>query len=128
MDFNSVKNSKMELNRITPEIFVSPQIKVFDMAEIKDAGFKAIICNRPDGEAPDQPTFTEIHEAAQKLEIEIRYVPVVAGKICAEDINVFGEALNSLPRPLLAYCKSGKRSVTLWSIYKAKNDAAILND
>ena len=40
----------MDLRKITEKVSVSPQITVEDMAAIKAAGFRAIICNRPDGE------------------------------------------------------------------------------
>lgn len=110
----------MEFNKITSKISVSPQITAPDMTEIKKAGFKAIICNRPDGEGADQPTFAEIEKAAKKAKIEVRYVPIVGGKVSDEDVEAFGEALNDLPRPLLAYCRSGTRSATLWSFHEAK--------
>lgn len=37
------------------------------MAAIRDAGFRAILCNRPDGEGHDQPNFDAI-EAAVSLQ------------------------------------------------------------
>ena len=54
----------MDIRKITDKTSVSPQITVEDMAAIKDAGFRAIICNRPDGEGADQPSFEEIEAAA----------------------------------------------------------------
>ena len=57
----------MELKKISPKATVSPQIAAMDMAAIKAAGYRAIICNRPDGEGADQPSFEEI-EAAAKAE------------------------------------------------------------
>ncbi|MFD1797789.1 hypothetical protein FQV27_18715, partial [Paracoccus aurantiacus] len=50
----------MELKKISPKATVSPQIAAMDMAAIKAAGYRAIICNRPDGEGADQPSFEEI--------------------------------------------------------------------
>ena len=50
----------MEIKRIDRDISVSPQIAVADVAEIAKAGFRAIICNRPDGEGNDQPLYKEI--------------------------------------------------------------------
>lgn len=47
----------MKTNRLTERLSVSPQITVPDMQTIKEQGFRPIICNRPDGEGSDQPTF-----------------------------------------------------------------------
>ena len=55
----------MEIKRITDKVSVAPQITVADMADIKKAGFRAIICNRPDGEGADQPSYAEIEKAAK---------------------------------------------------------------
>ena len=50
----------MDIKTLTANLSVTPQITASDMQAIKDAGFRAIICNRPDGEGADQPTFEEI--------------------------------------------------------------------
>ena len=110
----------MELKKISEKVTVSPQITAQDMAAIKQAGFRAIICNRPDGEGADQPSFEEIEAAASAVGIEARYVPVRSGMVEDEDVAAFGAALKELQRPLLAYCRTGTRSATLWSLHEAK--------
>ena len=110
----------MELKKITEKVSVSPQITTEDMAAIKAAGFRAIICNRPDGEGADQPGFEEIEAAAKKAGIEAAYVPVTSGMVRDEDVATFGTALKDLPRPVLAYCRTGTRSATLWSFHESK--------
>lgn len=110
----------MKINKITDKVSASPQVLANDVAAIKAAGFKAIICNRPDGEGPDQPTFAEIEKAAQEAGIQARYVPVVAGTIGDEDVAAFAEALKDLPRPVLSYCRTGTRSAMLWSFHESK--------
>ena len=110
----------MELKKITEKVTVSPQITSDDMSAIKEAGFRAIICNRPDGEGADQPSFEEIELAAKAAGIEARYVPVQSGMVKDEDVAAFGAALKDLQRPVLAYCRTGTRSATLWSFHEAK--------
>ncbi len=110
----------MELKKLSDKLFVSPQITADDMAAIKDAGFRAIICNRPDGEGADQPSFEEIDAAAKAAGIEARCVPVQSGMVRDEDVAAFGEALEDLQRPVLAYCRTGTRSATLWSFHESK--------
>ena len=110
----------MDLKKITEKTAVSPQITPKDMSAIKEAGFRAIICNRPDGEGVDQPSFEEIEAAAKKVGLEAAYVPVTSGKVRDEDVESFGAALKDLPRPVLAYCRTGTRSATLWSFHESK--------
>ena len=61
---------------------ISPQIDVEDLPEIKAAGFKSVICNRPDNEdggAHADHNFLE--SEARKLGLEFVYLPVIPGQI-----------------------------------------------
>ena len=102
--------------KITDTISVSPQITSADLADIKAAGFRSILCNRPDGEGADQPTFEEIEAVARASGLEARYQPVVSGKVRDEDASSFGTLIDRLPKPVLAYCRTGTRSATLWAL------------
>ena len=110
----------MEPKKLTSKIAVSPQISVEDIPALAAQGYRAILCNRPDGEGADQPSFEEIEAAAKAAGIEARYVPITAGMVRDEDVAAFGAALAALQRPLLAYCRTGTRSATLWSFHEAK--------
>ena len=50
----------MDIKRLSPQVSVSRQITAADVDEVAKHGFRAIICNRPDGEGADQPNFDEI--------------------------------------------------------------------
>lgn len=110
----------MDIRRIADEISVSPQIAAADVAAIREAGFRTIICNRPDGEGADQPTFEEIEAAARAAGLEAHYIPVAGGIVRDEDGAAFARALREAPGPILAYCRTGTRSATLWSLAEAK--------
>ncbi|MEM9248869.1 MAG: TIGR01244 family sulfur transferase [Pseudomonadota bacterium] len=110
----------MDLKKITPKVTVSPQILVDDIPAIAADGIRALICNRPDGEGADQPSFDEIEAAGKAAGSEARYVPVPSGMVTDDDVDAFGDALDALPRPLLAYCRTGTRSATLWSLHAAR--------
>jgi len=110
----------MEIKKITDKVSVSPQITASDISEIKEAGYRAIICNRPDGEGSDQPSFEEIEKAAKKAGLVAAYLPVETGMVTDENVVEFGNIVKDLPRPLLGYCRSGKRSATLWSLHEAQ--------
>ena len=109
----------MEIKTLTAGLSVSPQVVAADMKAIKDAGFRALICNRPDGEGSDQPTFDEIAKAAKAQGLEAIYLPIVSGMVRDEDAAEFDAALTALPGPVLAYCRTGTRSATLWSLAQA---------
>jgi sulfide:quinone oxidoreductase len=109
----------MQVNRIDEGLSVSPQIGPEDVPDLAMMGFRAIVCNRPDGEGPDQPTQEEIGAVARAAGLEMRYLPVVAGMVSDEDAAAFAAALRELPGPVLAYCRTGTRSATLWSLAEA---------
>ncbi|MDB4241057.1 bifunctional protein tyrosine phosphatase family protein/NAD(P)/FAD-dependent oxidoreductase [Yoonia sp.] len=119
----------MDIKKLTPEISVAPQITPADMKAIKDQGFRAIICNRPDGEGADQPTFKEIEAEATKHGLDAAYLPIVAGKVGDDDADCFADLMTELPGPVLAYCRTGTRSAILWSLTQAEtlNVAQILS-
>ena len=119
----------MDPKVITDQLSVSPQISVEDVKALAELGFKAIICNRPDGEGSDQPTYAEISRAAEAAGIAIRHIPIGTGSVTQDHIFAFGRALGEMPGPALAYCRTGTRSVTLWSLMQANrmNVADILS-
>ncbi|NQV99310.1 MAG: TIGR01244 family phosphatase [Rhodospirillales bacterium] len=110
----------MEPKRLSAGLSVSAQIMAADLAALKEQGFRSVICNRPDGEGADQPTFQEIADAASAVGLDARYVPVIAGRVSDEDAAAFAIALAELPGPALGYCRTGTRSATLWSLAEAK--------
>lgn len=106
----------MDIRTLTPELSVAPQILVADIAAIKAAGFRALICNRPDGEGADQPLFAEIELAARQVGLEAHYLPAESGKVSDQQGTAFGALMLGLPKPVLAYCRTGMRSSTMWAL------------
>lgn len=110
----------MDIRYIDEGLAVSPQITAADIPMLANAGFRSIICNRPDAEAPDQPGHEEIAKAAQDAGLEFRFLPVTPGIVREETADSFGKMLMELPGPVMAYCRTGTRSATLWSLSQAK--------
>lgn len=108
----------LEFRRVTDGLSVAPQISVADVAEAARLGFRLIINNRPDGEAPGQPTSAEIEAAARAAGLDYAYNPVVGmptpDKAAAQQALVAGAA-----GPVLAFCRSGNRSIVSWSLGEA---------
>jgi sulfide:quinone oxidoreductase len=109
----------MDIKNLTPNLGVSAQILASDLQVLAEAGFKSLICNRPDGEGPDQPSFAEIAQAAARLGLQASYLPAETGKVGDEDGRAFGALLHTLPGPVLAYCRTGMRSTTMWALSQA---------
>lgn len=107
----------MSLNArsLTPLLSVSAQIDAAAVAEAAAAGYRSIINNRPDFEhGPDQPTGAEIEAAAHAAGLQYRHLPVDGAHQTPEQIAAFGQLLQELPTPILAFCRSGARSTKLF--------------
>ena len=100
----------------TDRFATAPQIDPNDMAAIAAQGFSTVVNNRPDGEGPDQPSFKEIEAAALQYGLQAHYLPAESGKVRDEDGKAFGQLLHTLPGPVLAYCRTGMRSTTMWAL------------
>ncbi|ONF97144.1 bifunctional protein tyrosine phosphatase family protein/NAD(P)/FAD-dependent oxidoreductase [Sphingomonas jeddahensis] len=110
----------MTPKQLTPGLSVSPQLSLADVGAAQAQGFRTIIVNRPDGEEPDQPTIAAIRHAAGAAGLGVAAIPVTPGKVSDEDIAQFADALRMLEGPVLAYCRTGTRSATLWALAEAK--------
>jgi sulfide:quinone oxidoreductase len=109
----------MDIRKITEELSVAPQIHADEISAIAAAGFRAIICNRPDGESSDQPCCDDIEAAVKASGLAWRAQPVRSGGVSLEDAAAFAALLAELPKPVLAYCRSGTRCATLWCLSQA---------
>jgi uncharacterized protein (TIGR01244 family) len=109
----------LEVKRINDQMSVSPQIEPDDVAELKAAGFTAIINNRPDGEAPDQPPGETIRQAAEAAGLAYHNIPLGREGVTPDMIEKTKAALEGSAGPVLAYCRSGTRSTTLWALSQA---------
>lgn len=108
-------SNSVAVQPIAQDVYAAPQLTPEAMASAAEAGFKAIINNRPDMEGgPDQPTSAAIEAAAKAAGLEYAYLPVQGGYQSPEEIAQCAALLKSLPRPLLMFCRSGARSTKLY--------------
>ncbi len=99
------------------------QISPDDLATLAAAGFRSIICNRPDHEGgAAQPAAETLGAAAGALGLKFAYLPVTPGAIAPADAAAFAQLLAELPGPVLAFCRSGNRSTSLYRL--AREQAA----
>lgn len=108
-----------QFRRITDDIWAGQQIFPADLEKLKSAGFKSIINNRPDGEAPMQPTGDDLEKAAKKAGFDYAFIPMHGLSI--DSILASEDAFNELPKPILCFCTSGTRSAMLWCFAAVKD-------
>ncbi len=107
----------MDIKQISDDYAVAPQVGVEHVPLIKAAGFRSLICNRPDTEDGAVP-HDEVEAAAREAGLEFRFIPVVSGQITQENVADQARALDELPKPVLAYCRSGTRCTNLYGLIR----------
>ncbi|MGE4480198.1 TIGR01244 family sulfur transferase [Acidocella sp.] len=116
----------MNLKEITKDFLTSPQIAAADAAVVAAVhGIRAVICNRPDDEDEGQPAAAEIEAAAKEAGLAFAHIPVRSRDVSEADARKMAEALAALPKPVLAYCRSGARSEALWQAAGALTPAPV---
>ncbi len=105
----------LPMQQIASDFCVAPQLEPAAMAEAAAAGFKSVINNRPDMEGgPDQPLSADIEAAARAAGLEYRHLPVNGAYQSPEEIAAMRVLIDSLPKPILAFCRSGARSTKIY--------------
>jgi len=108
-------SNTLPFSPVAPDVCVAPQLTPEAMAEAVRAGFRSIVNNRPDFEGgPNQPTNATIEAAARAAGLEYRFLPVQSAYQTPDEIAAFAQLLDELPRPVLAFCRSGTRSAKLF--------------
>ena len=106
----------LPLTPLAADFAVAPQLSPEAMAEAAAAGFRSVINNRPDFEhGPDQPTNASIEAAAKAAGLQYVHLPVAGNYQSPEEIAAFRRLLEELPRPILAFCRSGGRCTRLFT-------------
>ena len=103
------------VQQLSADVCVAPQLDPAAMAWAAHAGFKSVINNRPDFEGgPSQPTSAQIEAAAVASGLRYEFLPVAPAVQTPDEIARFAQLLADLPKPILAFCRSGTRSGKLF--------------
>jgi len=103
----------MEIRDVASGFAVAPQIAPSDLSQLAERGFVALVCNRPDGEEENQPAVAEMREAAHAAGLAFHHIPVSGGVFPDAAIAAFRAVRRGSEGPVLAFCRSGTRSITL---------------
>lgn len=101
------------------DIYVRDQISVSDVAAIKANGYRTLIALRPDGEVAQQPTAAEVGGAAKAQGLAFAYIPTPHGEIPASVPEALAKELALAQKPVLLYCRTGKRAARVWALSEA---------
>ena len=103
------------LRPVAVDVSVCAQIDVDALASLAQAGFRSVINNRPDGEGgPDQPTSASLQAAALAAGLVYMHLPVSPSVQTDDEATRMRTLLDTLPRPIVAFCRSGTRSGKLY--------------
>jgi sulfide:quinone oxidoreductase len=107
-----------EFRQVTPEFSVAGQLDATDIARAAALGFRTIINNRPDGEDPGQVSAAEIKAAAEAAGLRFHNL-AYKGQTPPSVVGETAELLEQTSAPVLAYCRTGTRSIKAWALAQA---------
>ena len=103
-----------DIRPVTDDFAVAPQLTPQDAAEAAARGYRLVINNRPDGEAPGQPLAAEVEKAVRAAGLDYVHIPI-SGPATPDQVEAVHSAAANADGPVLAFCRSGTRCITVWS-------------
>jgi uncharacterized protein (TIGR01244 family) len=110
------REEQLKIIKVSDRLSIGAQPTAEDLRELQAKGFASVINNRREGEDDAQPTAAE--SSAQASAAGLGYVrqPVALSAITEKDVRAFQNNLTQLEGPVFAHCKSGTRSMTLFTL------------
>lgn len=107
-------------NELDSATFSTGQVAPAAIASLQDQGFACVVCHRPDGEEPGQPSAESLRQAAEAAGLRFIHLPV-SGLPHPAAVAGTREALESLKpgEKVLMFCRSGMRSTAAWAMARA---------
>ncbi|WP_395644484.1 TIGR01244 family sulfur transferase [Terricaulis sp.] len=108
-----------EILRVTPQFAVAGQLAPADLARAAAEGYRTVIKNRPEKEEPGQPSDAEMKAAAEAAGLVWRDLPFAGLPPPPGVVAETATLLEEVPGPVLAYCRTGRRSIMAWAMAQA---------
>lgn len=105
--------------RLTGDVWVSEQVTPQQVLGLRGGRFATIVDLRPDGEQAGQPSSAEVAAAAARAGVAFSYDPVPHGAIPNEAVDALQKVLATQGKPVLLYCRSGRRAARTWALAEA---------
>ncbi|MEI4486300.1 TIGR01244 family sulfur transferase [Frigidibacter sp. MR17.14] len=109
----------MDIRPVIDGFAAAPQLTLDEVADAAAQGYRTLICNRPDGEEPGQPSADEMRAMAEANGMTFHYLPVFPGSFPPALVTEMRDVMDGAEAPVLAYCRSGTRSTFLWGLSQA---------
>lgn len=112
----------MPIFQLTETLSVAAQVTPQDIPNIAAQGFSTVVCNRPDGEVPDQASMDAIETACNDANLLFVRYPVDALNFPGPDLEGLGELFDDAGQRVLAYCRTGTRCANLWVATRSEEE------
>lgn len=112
----------MPIFQLTETLSVAAQVTPQDIPNIAAQGFSTVVCNRPDGEVPDQASMDAIEAACNNANLLFVRYPVDALNFPGPDLEGLGELFDDAGQRVLAYCRTGTRCANLWVATRSEEE------
>ncbi|MCW3053231.1 MAG: hypothetical protein JWN14_2401, partial [Chthonomonadales bacterium] len=100
-------------------IYLTDQIRAPDFRLIKRMHIAMIVDMRPDGETRDQISSQTVELISRQQGMMFSYIPVPHGAIPAAAVERLSSVLRDGKRPILLYCRTGKRAIRTYCLAEA---------
>lgn len=104
--------------QLEPAYSVGEAINLADVDQLICAGFRTIVCFRPDNESTDQTPFRAIGAYASARGIQAVHLPVAPGVLDDGVTTSLQLILDTCPAPIFGFCKTGMRAASAWALSK----------
>ncbi|EMB18362.1 beta-lactamase hydrolase domain-containing protein [Rhodopirellula europaea] len=109
-------SNRMKFN---DQLTVGPQPSQEELKALPDDGFRSVINFRTAGEDEQPLSPEEEGEVVQGTGLKYLHVPVSMDGMDETKVDQFREQYQSLPKPVFAHCKSGKRAGAMMMMHTA---------
>jgi sulfide:quinone oxidoreductase len=106
----------MTPTKLSAKLSIGPEPTADDLAALAAAGFRSVINNRTDKEDELRLNSDQMALAVEAQSMGYAHIPVVGKNPLERDAQAFEDALEEMPGPIYAYCKTGGRSAALWAL------------
>jgi len=117
------KGDMSDFRPVTEKLSVAPQIGPEDVSRAKAEGYVLLINNRPEDESPDQTPGADIEAMARTAGLDYLALPIVGGPT-RDQAQAQAAAVAEAGGKVLAYCRSGTRSINTWALGAALSGEA----
>jgi sulfide:quinone oxidoreductase len=99
----------IKIEKISSQVSISPQVTIDDIGRLAELGVEVMVCNRP----ATEHAYDDIKTQAEAQGLEFIVISFKPEELTQAQVDEFRQLLESSKR-VHAYCRTGKRSKTLW--------------